>query len=88
MLIVYKKILFESFRAIKFTFGYGLFYGVGNLFLLIALVHLSASVQYPLITGGTMVFSAAISIIRHEKLSAVTFISTVLALAASIVIAF
>jgi drug/metabolite transporter (DMT)-like permease len=88
MLIVYKKINFESWKAVKFTLGYGLFYGVGNLFLLIALVHLSASVQYPLITGGTMVFSTVISIVRREKLTATTIISAILALAASIVIAF
>lgn len=87
MFIVYKKINFESWKAIKFTLGYGLFYGVGNLFLLISLVHLSASVQYPLITGGTMVFSTIISIVRREKLTATTIISAVLALGASIVIA-
>ncbi len=68
--------------------GYGVFNGVGNLFLLIALGSLPASVQYPLVTGGVMVFSAIISTIRREKLTTRDYIATAIAFLASVVIVF
>ena len=60
---------------------------MGNLFLLIALAVLPASVQYPLVTGGVMVCSTIISTIRKEKLTARDYAATVVALLASIFIA-
>ncbi len=67
---------------------YGLASGGGNLLLLIALEHLPASVQYPLVTGSTMVFSALFGLMRKEKLTARTVISVLLAVAASIAVMF
>lgn len=62
--------------------------GIANLLCLIALTSLDASVQYPIITGGVMVFSTVISIIRKEKPSPRTLISTAIALGSTILIMF
>lgn len=42
---------------------------VGNLLLLIALLHVPASVQYPIVTGGTIVVSTIFSLIRGDKVT-------------------
>lgn len=72
-------------KAFLYSALYAVVNSTGNLLLLIALLHLPASVQYPLVTGGTIVFSTIIVILRKEKikkreiLAAVTaFVSTVL----------
>ena len=70
--------------GLKYTAGYALFWGVGNLLVLIALKHIPASVQFPAVTGGVIVFSTILSLVRRENvgkremLSAGTaFLSTV-----------
>jgi drug/metabolite transporter (DMT)-like permease len=87
LLIKYRSIPIVKGKNILFVSGYGVFNGVGNLFLLIALAVLPASVQYPLVTGGVMVCSTIISTIRKEKLTARDYAATVVALLASIFIA-
>lgn len=73
-----KKPLFSSARtALPQAALYGAACGIGNLLLLISLEKLPASVQYPLVTGGTIVFSTIISVIRREKLNAAMAISVV-----------
>lgn len=62
--------------------------GIGNLLCLIALTTLPASVQYPIITGGVMVFSTVISIIRKEKPSVKTLIATAVAFVSTVLIMF
>ena len=87
LLIAYHKIPVVKGKNILFISGYGVFNGVGNLFLLIALAVLPASVQYPLVTGGVMVCSTVISTIRKEKLTVRDYAATAIALLASIFIA-
>lgn len=87
LLIKYRSIPIVKGKNILFVSGYGVFNGVGNLFLLIALAVLPASVQYPLVTGGVMVCSTIISTIRKEKLTARDYAATAVALLASIFIA-
>jgi hypothetical protein len=90
LLIAYRQIPLIKGKNIFFVTGYGVFNGLGNLFLLIALSGengLPASVQYPLVTGGVMVCSTIISTIRKEKLTAREYIATFIALLASIFIA-
>ena len=62
--------------------------GIGNLLCLIALTTMPASVQYPIITGGVMVFSTIISIVRKEKPSVRTLISTAIAFVSTVLIMF
>lgn len=74
-------------KTICFSSGYALFSGTANLLALIALTKLPASVQYPIITGGTMVFSLFISLLRKEKITIKNILSTIIAFVASIIIA-
>lgn len=90
LLIAYRHIPLIKGKNIFFVTGYGVFNGLGNLFLLIALSGesgLPASVQYPLVTGGVMVCSTIISTIRKEKLTVREYVATFIALLASIFIA-
>lgn len=59
---------------------------VASLLSLVAVKVVPASVHFSIITGGVMVFSTLISLLRKEKLTAKAFISTGFALAATILI--
>ena len=71
---------------IKYAGLFGVFCGIGNLLLLIALVHVNASVQYPIITGGTMVVSTVICLIRRETLTWRDAVGTAIAFGATVLI--
>ena len=88
LLLQYKKIPLVKGKNLLYSSGYGVLNGVGNLFLLIALSNLPASVQYPLVTGGVMVFSTVISILQKEKLTKKDYIATAVSFIASVLIIF
>jgi drug/metabolite transporter (DMT)-like permease len=88
LLIKYKKVPLIKNKNLLYSSGYGALNGIGNLFLLIALSNLPASVQYPLVTGGVMVFSTIISVIQKEKLTKKDYISTAVSFVASVLIVF
>lgn len=88
LLIQYKKIPIIKGKSLLYASGYGIFNGMGNWFLLISLVNLPASVQYPLVTGGVMVFSTIISAVRKEKLTKTDYISAAISFVASVLMAF
>lgn len=67
---------------------YALVSGLGNLLLLIALEHLDASVQYPFVTGGTILVSTVISLCMREKLTKKQLLAVVIAFAATIILVF
>lgn len=56
-------------RAFAYCAGYAVFNSIGNLLVLIALLGLPASVQYPIVTGGVIVFSTVIDILRRSKVT-------------------
>jgi len=62
--------------------------GIGNLLSQIALTVLPASVQFPIITGGVMVFSTVISVIRRERIARKSYVATAFALLSTILIMF
>lgn len=68
--------------------GYAVCNGIGNLFCQITLTSLPASVQYPIITGGVMVFSTLISLARREPIGGKTYLSAALACLSTILILF
>lgn len=68
--------------------GYAVCNGIGNLFCQIALTFLPASVQYPIITGGVMVFSTLISLVRREPIGGKTYLAAALACLSTILILF
>lgn len=83
-----KKIVLPQKKDIVTLACYAACSGIGNLLCLIALTNIPASVQYPIITGGVMVFSTIISIVRKEKPSAKTIIATVIACGSTIFMMF
>lgn len=83
-----KKIVLPQKKDIGCLACYAACSGIGNLLCLIALINIPASVQYPIITGGVMVFSTIISIVRKEKPSAKTIIATAIACASTIFMMF
>lgn len=87
-LIKNKKIAMVSLKSLGSISGHAFCNGIGNLFCLIALVSLPASVQFPITTGGVMVFSTIISLIRKEKPSVKTLISTAIAFISTVLMMF
>ena len=54
-------------REPLFVSGYAVCCAIGNLFCLIALTVLPASVQYPIITGGVIVGATIVSLLKKER---------------------
>ncbi len=61
--------------------GSAVFNTIGNLFLLYALLHVDASVQYPLVTGGVIVISLVMDYLQGKKPNKKAVISALLAVA-------
>lgn len=59
--------------------GFGFLNGIANFFVLVALLYLAASVQYPMITAGTIVTSTVIAFLSKEKVTYKNIIATMLA---------
>lgn len=78
----------ESGKLYLCLSGYAFCNGIGNLFCQIALTSLPASVQYPIITGGVMVFSTLISLVRREPIGGKTYLAAALACLSTILILF
>lgn len=83
-----KPSLKRPLPSISGAAAYGLISGLGNLFLLIALGHIETSVQYPLVTGGTIVVSAIISLFSKEKPTPRSLIAVGISFAATLVLIF
>lgn len=77
-----------SKKSFAFSAGFSAFNSIGNLLLLIALLKLPASVQYPIVTGGTMVFATVIDLVRKEKVAKREILATCIAFVASVLMAF
>lgn len=58
---------FPGPRPIMWMGLYGILNKVANLLLLIALAHLPASVQYPMVTGGVMIVSTLLAYLTPQK---------------------
>lgn len=56
-----------SRRSLGWMAANGALNKVANLLLLLALVHLPASLQYPMVTGGTIIVSALLSYFTPRK---------------------
>jgi drug/metabolite transporter (DMT)-like permease len=73
----------EAPKSTPMSLGIGAASGItnkiANLFLVIALAHVDASVQYPMVTGGVMIVSTAICFFGKKKPSKKELISVSLA---------
>lgn len=61
--------------------GSGVFNRIANLILVIALAHVDASVQYPMVTGGVMIVSTLICFLGDKKPSKREILSIIVAFA-------
>lgn len=69
LLVLFRKSAFEGMTASGVGIGglAGIINRFANFLLLISLVHVDASVQYPMITGGVMIVSTVISFLGKNK---------------------
>ncbi|MDO4618468.1 MAG: EamA family transporter [Clostridia bacterium] len=67
-------------KAYPNMLGYGIIYGGAELILLVAIVHIPSSIQFPIITGGTIVFSTIISFLIGETRNKKSLISLLMAI--------
>lgn len=88
IIIIRNRVQRPNIKAISFAAGFGAINKLANYMLLIALAVLPASVQYPFVTGGTMIVSTAISIISRQKPSWRELVSVGLAFAGVLVLVF
>lgn len=68
--------------------GYGIMNGIGNWLVLVALNFIDASLQYTLLTGGTILVSAVISFLMKEKFTLKAILSVIVAFGATVVTIF
>ena len=68
--------------------GYGIMNGIGNWLVLVALNFIDSSLQYTLLTGGTILVSAVISFLMKEKFTLKTILSVIVAFGATVVTIF
>ncbi len=85
-LILFRKLPRVRGNELGYAAGYALCCGVPNLMLLIALTKLPASVQYPVVTGGVMFFSTALSLILREKPGRRAILAALVAFGATVII--
>ena len=64
-------------KSTTFIAGGGIFNTIANIILLYALLHVDASVQYPLVTGGVIVFSMLFDFIIGKKPTKRSIISVI-----------
>ncbi len=83
MLFVKEKGFALSKKAIAYCSAGAVLNSVANLLLLISLLHLPASVQYPIVTGGVIVVSVVIDLIRRKPVSKKEMLAALIAFAAA-----
>ena len=71
-----KKVLWQSYGIGALN---GIINKVANFFLVIALLHVDASVQYPMVTGGTMIVSVVFSCFGDRRPNMKEILSVALA---------
>ena len=88
LLCMLKKVKRPTLKAIGYGAGNGALNKVANYLLLLALASLPASVQYPFITGGTMIVSALISLLCGQRPTKKEILSIALSLAGVLILVF
>ena len=73
-------------KALGLSAGNGSVSQLANYFLVIALAHVDASVQYPMVTGGVMIVSTIICFFGKQKPNLKEILSVVLAFSGMLVL--
>ena len=83
LLIILGKKMGETPKSTPFTIGISAVSGItnkiANFLLVVALAHVDASVQYPMVTGGVMIISTAVCYLSKKKPSKKEILSVVFA---------
>ncbi len=58
-----------NIRSLMAAGGYGVVNGIGSILLLISVLHIEPSVQYPIVTGGCVVLSVIFGLFFGEKIT-------------------
>lgn len=67
-------------RAYIYMLAYGIVYGIAEILLLYSIEHIDASVQYPAVSGATIVCSTLISLFSKEKTTKKCILPMIIAL--------
>lgn len=81
LIFIRKKLPTPDKASLACLGAYGVLNKVANYLLLVALVHVPASVQYPMVTGGVMIVSTALGFFTSKKPSKKEIISVALSFA-------
>ena len=82
-----KELSGRFLKAIPWALSSGVINGIGNLLLLYALLKLDPSLQYPLLTGGTILVTSVIGLLfLKEKIDKKTLLSILFSIAGTIVV--
>ena len=88
LLFTVRRFRLPSVKGVLFGMGCGSISRVANYLLLLALVGLPASVQYPFVTGGTMIVSTVISALTGQKPSKKEILSVALSFTGILLLVF
>ena len=75
-----------SLKALGISAGNGAVNQIANFLLVIALSHVDASVQYPMVTGGVMIVSTVICFLGKQKPKIKEILSVILAFSGMLVL--
>ena len=81
-----QSLRFPHVQSILWSSGYSVVNVGGNLLAMIAMLSLPASVQFPILTGDSIVFTTVFSKLMKNKLGVAHYVAVLLSVAATIVI--
>ncbi len=73
-------------KALLFSAGFGIFYGLGNLLVAIGLLHIETSAQFPILTGGSLVVAGIVGLFFGEKITRRFLLSAALVLVGTLLL--
>lgn len=88
LMVITKKLPQVKVKDLGNVIGNAASGGIGNLLQYVALLTLDSSVLFPIITGGTMLSSMAVSLITREKVKPKAIIAAVIAAASTVLMLF
>lgn len=77
-----------TFKSVVMSVVAGALNKIGNFILVVALIHVDASVQYPMVTGGMMIVSTIYCLIGGVKPTKKEILSVIIAFAGMLVLLF
>lgn len=75
-----------SFKALGAAGGYGVVNGIAEVLVLLSIMHIEPSVQYPIITGGCVVLSVVFGLFFREKITRRNALCALITLAGTLVL--